>query len=79
MMAGELVGVAVVATSAAIGVATFMLKYPTAFTVFKYAGGAYLAWLGIQMWRSRGKMRCRNPRMKRQRRPLAASSPRRVS
>ena len=56
MMAGELVGVAVVATAAAVGVATFMLKYPTAFAVFSYAGGAYLAWLGIQMWRSRGKM-----------------------
>ncbi len=56
MMAGELVGVAVVATSAAIGVAAIMLKYPTAFAVFKYAGGAYLAWLGVQMWRSRGKM-----------------------
>lgn len=56
MMAGELVGVAVVATAAAVGVATFMLKYPTAFAVFKYAGGAYLAWLGIQMWLSRGKM-----------------------
>jgi len=56
MMAGELVGVALVATAAAVGVATFMLKYPTAFALFKYAGGAYLAWLGIQMWRSRGKM-----------------------
>ncbi|NMT64469.1 LysE family translocator [Marinobacter orientalis] len=56
MMAGELVGVALVATAAAVGVATFMLKYPTAFAVFKYAGGAYLAWLGIQMWRSRGRM-----------------------
>lgn len=56
MMAGELVGVALVATAAAVGVATFMLKYPAAFAIFKYAGGAYLAWLGIQMWRSRGKM-----------------------
>ena len=56
MMAGELVGVAVVATAAAVGVATFMLKYPTAFDVFKVVGGAYLAWLGIQMWQSRGKM-----------------------
>lgn len=56
MMAGELVGVAVVATAAAVGVATFMLKYPTGFAVFKYAGGAYLAWLGIQMWQSKGKM-----------------------
>lgn len=56
MMAGELVGVALVAASAAVGVATFMLNYPTAFTVFKYAGGLYLAWLGVQMWRSRGKL-----------------------
>lgn len=56
MMAGELAGVALVATAAAVGVATFMLKYPTAFAVFKYAGGGYLAWLGIQMWQSRGKM-----------------------
>ncbi|HET8800950.1 MAG TPA: LysE family translocator [Marinobacter sp.] len=56
MMAGELVGVGLVATASAVGVATFMLKYPTAFAVFKYAGGAYLAWLGIQMWMSRGRM-----------------------
>lgn len=56
MMAGELVGVALVATAAAVGVATFMLKYPTAFAVFKYAGGLYLAWLGVQLWLSRGKM-----------------------
>lgn len=56
MMAGELLGVAVVATAAAVGVATFMLNYPTAFALFKYAGGAYLAWLGLQMWQSRGKL-----------------------
>lgn len=56
MMTGELIGVAVVATSAAVGVATFMLQYPTAFAVFKYAGGLYLGWLGVQLWRSRGKM-----------------------
>ncbi|MDO6824396.1 LysE family translocator [Marinobacter sp. 1_MG-2023] len=56
MMAGELVGVAIVASASAIGVATFMLRYPAAFELFKYAGGAYLIWLGIQMWLSRGKM-----------------------
>lgn len=56
MMVGELLGVGLVATASAIGVATFMLEYPTAFTVFKYAGGVYLAWLGLQMWQSRGKM-----------------------
>lgn len=56
MMAGELVGVALVATLAAVGVATFMLKYPAAFALFKYGGGAWLAWLGVQLWLSRGKL-----------------------
>ena len=56
MMYGELVGVGLVATSSVIGVATIMLKYPTIFLVLKYGGGAYLIYLGIQMWLSRGKM-----------------------
>lgn len=56
MMYGELLGVALVATSSVIGVATIMLKYPTIFLVLKYGGGAYLVYLGIQMWLSRGKM-----------------------
>ena len=56
MMAGELLGVALVALAAVLGIAAFMLKYPGAFQIFKYCGGAYLAWLGIQMWRARGRM-----------------------
>jgi len=56
MMYGELFGVGLVATSSVIGVATIMLKYPTIFLVLKYGGGAYLIYLGIQMWLSRGKM-----------------------
>ncbi len=56
MMAGELTGVALVAVAAVLGIAAFMLKYPGAFQVFKYCGGAYLAWLGVQMWRARGRM-----------------------
>ncbi len=56
MMMGELVGVGIVAVAAALGMATVMLEYPAAFAVFKYVGGGYLAWLGIQMWRSRGRM-----------------------
>ena len=56
MMYGELTGVALVATSSVIGVATIMLKYPTIFLFLKYGGGAYLAYLGIQMWMSKGKM-----------------------
>lgn len=56
MMAGELVGVGLVAFCAAIGVATLMLKFPEIFTIFKWAGGLYLAWLGVQMWQSKGRM-----------------------
>ena len=56
MMMGELAGVGLVALSALIGVATLLLARPNLFLVLKYAGGAYLLYLGIQMWRSRGKM-----------------------
>lgn len=56
MMLGELCGVATVALAAVLGIAAFMLKYPTAFQVFKYCGAAYLAYLGVQMWRARGRM-----------------------
>jgi threonine/homoserine/homoserine lactone efflux protein len=56
MMAGELIGVGLVALLSVIGVAAIMLNYPEVFAVFKYVGGAYLIYLGIQMWQSRGKM-----------------------
>ncbi|PLY09528.1 MAG: threonine transporter RhtB [Arcobacter sp.] len=56
MMAGELLGVALVAISSVIGVATIMLTNPTIFLILKYCGGAYLIYLGITMWLSRGKM-----------------------
>ena len=56
MMMGELVGVGIVVVASALGVAAVMLQYPAVFAVFKYVGGAYLAWLGVQLWRSRGRM-----------------------
>lgn len=56
MMIGELLGVAIVAFSSVIGVATIMINHPDIFTIFKYVGGAYLGYLGVQMWLSRGKM-----------------------
>ncbi|MBB1315788.1 MULTISPECIES: LysE family translocator [Aliivibrio] len=56
MMMGELVGVAVVAVAAVLGVAAIMLNYPWLFTIFKAIGATYLAYIGIQMWRSRGKL-----------------------
>ncbi|MGO2354352.1 MAG: LysE family translocator [Marinomonas foliarum] len=56
MMLGELVGVAMVAILSAIGVAALLLNYPSVFIVLKYLGGAYLAYVGLQMWLSKGKM-----------------------
>ena len=56
MMWGELAGVATVSILAVIGVASIMLNYPEVFAVLKYAGGAYLGYLGIQLWHSSGKM-----------------------
>lgn len=56
MMAGEMTGVATTAALAGIGVAAVVLRYPTVFTVFKWAGGAYLVYLGVMMWNARGSM-----------------------
>ncbi|NVJ57742.1 MAG: LysE family translocator [Vibrionaceae bacterium] len=56
MMAGELVGVGLVAVAAVLGIAAIMLNYPWLFVALKLIGGGYLFYLGIQMWRSRGKL-----------------------
>ena len=56
MMAGELVAVGLVAFAAVIGVAAIMLRHPEMFVLMKIAGGAYLAYLGVQLWRSQGSM-----------------------
>ncbi len=56
MMIGELVGVGLVAAAAGAGVAALMLRQPELFVLFKWVGGAYLGYLGIMMWRSRGRM-----------------------
>lgn len=60
MMAGELIGVAIVAIAAVMGVASVMLNYPEVFAIVKYVGGVYLAYIGIQMWLSKGKMTITN-------------------
>ncbi|MDP2484686.1 LysE family translocator [Pseudoalteromonas marina] len=56
MMIGELLGVASVAIAAVLGVASVMLNYPDAFAILKWVGGAYLIYIGINMWRAKGKM-----------------------
>ncbi len=56
MMLGELAGVALVSISAVIGIAAVMLNYPWLFIALKCIGGIYLLYLGLEMWRSRGKL-----------------------
>jgi homoserine/homoserine lactone efflux protein len=53
MMLGEMIGVAIVAIAAVMGVAALMLNYPQIFNWFKWIGGVYLAYLGIMMWRAK--------------------------
>ncbi|WP_299496086.1 LysE family translocator [uncultured Shewanella sp.] len=56
MMLGELIGIALVAISAALGAASIMLNYPHLFIALKWLGGIYLIYIGINMWRAKGKM-----------------------
>ncbi|QYJ84664.1 LysE family translocator [Shewanella mesophila] len=56
MMIGELVGVALVAIAAVMGVASVMLNYPQLFEILKWIGGLYLGYIGVQMWRAKAKM-----------------------
>jgi threonine/homoserine/homoserine lactone efflux protein len=51
-MAGCLLALAVMLAGSIAGVSAFMLAVPTAFEMLKYAGAAYLIFLGIQMWRA---------------------------
>jgi leucine efflux protein len=57
--AAVVVGDAVLMVLAAAGIGSLLAAYPGVFTVIKYAGGAYLIWIGIQLilgavkrWRS---------------------------
>ena len=61
MMIGELLGVGIVALSSVVGVAAIMINHPDIFTIFKYLGGLYLGYLGVQLWLNRGKMALSNP------------------
>jgi threonine/homoserine/homoserine lactone efflux protein len=50
---GNVVGVQVVAISVALGVGALVQQSAAAFTVIKFLGAGYLAWLGIQAIRHR--------------------------
>ncbi|GAA0562281.1 LysE family translocator [Rheinheimera aquimaris] len=61
MMWGEMLGVALVAILAVCGVAAIMLQFPAVFQWFKIAGAAYVAYIGLQMWRAKGKLALPQP------------------
>jgi len=50
---GIMSGAVVQLSAAALGLSALILKSATAFTLVKYAGAAYLIYLGIQAWRER--------------------------
>ena len=50
-LVGTSTGDAILMAAAAIGAATLLRTSPLAFDLLRYAGGAYLAWLGIQALR----------------------------
>jgi threonine/homoserine/homoserine lactone efflux protein len=54
-MAGCLSAVLIALVASGAGVGAILLASPRLFTVLRYAGAAYLAWLGIKAWRGAGK------------------------
>ena len=51
-MSGCLLALTMILTASVAGVSAFMLAVPAAFEALKYAGAAYLIFLGIQAWRA---------------------------
>ena len=49
---GNLAALFTIALVAALGVGAVLEAAPTAFTIMKFAGGAYLAWIGVGLIRS---------------------------
>ncbi len=56
MMWGELLGVALVAIAAVVGVSAAMLQFPQVFSVLKLLGASYLIYVGTNMWQSKGRL-----------------------
>ncbi|SDJ26029.1 Threonine/homoserine/homoserine lactone efflux protein [Ferrimonas sediminum] len=56
MMAGELVGVAIVAISALLGVSALLLAQPSLLLLLQGVGGGYLIYLGLSAWRRSGQL-----------------------
>ena len=56
MMLGEVTGVSLVVVLCGVGISSLILRFPEVFVLLKTVGGAYIAWLGLQLWRSRGAL-----------------------
>lgn len=79
---GVFVGDTVLMVLAAGGVASLLKAYPAAFVVFKIAGAAYLAWIGVSMlraaWARRGAPTVATAPVAEPRRPAAGDPFRRA-
>ncbi|MCE9522747.1 MAG: LysE family translocator [Alphaproteobacteria bacterium] len=51
-IAGVALGTFVVASVSAMGIGAVLMASSAAFTILKYAGAAYLIYLGVKMWRA---------------------------
>ena len=56
MMLGEVLGVALVAIASVLGLSAIMLKFPFLFNFIKLFGAAYLGYLAVNLWLSKGKL-----------------------
>lgn len=54
-MAGCLTAVLLALTGSALGLGALLLAMPRLFDVIRYAGAAYLVWLGVKAWRGAGR------------------------
>jgi len=54
-MAGCLTAVLFACSGSALGLGALLLAMPRLFDVVRYAGAAYLVWLGVKAWRGAGK------------------------
>ena len=53
-VAGSAVGNALLVTAGALGLSTILILLADLFEIIRWLGAAYLIWLGVREWRSRG-------------------------